>query len=446
MKTIRAALAIFLAISFGAYGRCGEIAPDPSRYLSLKDTIGIAILNNKIIQIQEEEVQFAKADIWDARSIFYPHVDMDFGYKYTDAVFYTKDFSPPPRKDIRIFGGYKSDNIFGLSVGQVIYDGGANVANLMQARLGLKIQEETLRARRLDVEFEAKRLYFGLLLAYETERVMRELYENTKVHYDHVRMKYDQGTASRFDVLQSSVQVSKVVPELIKAGNAIELIIAELKKLLSIKQDVPIGVNGRLDYSLIEIREDDFLKEAYRKRPEMILRLLGVDVKKWAIEYARAGYYPHVNATGGYTYRSNDIADMFTPRHDNWNIGVKATLRVFDGFSTKAKVDEAKAKYSQANLEREDVADQTAVDIKSACLDLKEAKAVIDSERDSIVEAKEAMRIAEIGYDNGVITNLDVLDTMVSLSQVQKNLSEGIYDYLMANAQLNRLMGREFKE
>ncbi|MDD5136143.1 MAG: TolC family protein, partial [Candidatus Omnitrophica bacterium] len=105
--------------------------------------------------------------------------------------------------------------------------------------------------------------------------------------------------------------------------------------------------------------------------------------------------------------------------------------------------DAAKAKYGQARLAKEDFSDQLVVDVKTACLDMEEAEAIIVSQKDSIIEAKEALRIAEIGYDNGVTTNLDVLDTQVSLSQVEKNLAEGIYDYLMAHAQLDRLMGRE---
>lgn len=446
MKIIRAALTVLLVLFAGACGHCEEIPPDAARQLSLKDAIDIAVRNNYPIQIQEQEIDYARANILDAQSIYYPQFNTAFGYTYNDAAFYTKDSSPPQRKDIRIFGGYKNDNLFTVSANQTVYNGGANTANLMQARLRLKVQQETLRARKLDVEFEAKRLYYGLLLAYETERITKELLENTRVHYDDVKAKFDQGTSSKFDVLQSYVEISKVMPELIKAQNAAELITAELKKLLSMSQEEPITLTGHLGYSLIGINEGQYLQEAYRNRPEMILRLLGIDIKKWAIEYAKAGYYPQVNAAGGYSYRSNDIGNMFNPRHDNWNLGVKATLNIFDGFSTKAKVDEAKVKYSQARLEKADIADQTAVDIKSACLDLKESKAIIDSQKDSIVEAKEAVRIAEIGYDNGVTTNLDVLDTLVSLSQVQKNLSEGIYDYLVAKAQLYRVMGREVYE
>jgi len=44
-------------------------------------------------------------------------------------------------------------------------------------------------------------------------------------------------------------------------------------------------------------------------------------------------------------------------------------------------------------------------------------------------------------------TNLDVLDSQVSLGQIQNGLAQGIYDYLMAGAYLDRTMGNDyFKE
>lgn len=446
--------AILLLLLAPSPGFAGEVGPDAGAdagagvvlSMSLKDTIDTAIFNNKTVQIQEQEVEYARGNVLDARSIFYPQVGTSFGYTLNDAVFYSSQISPNYRKDTRIFSGYKDDNLFTLQANQTVYNGGANSANLMQARLTLKSQEETLRARKLDIEFEAKRLYFGLLLAYEIERVAKELLENTRAHYDDVKTKYGQGAVSKFDVLQSSVEVSKVIPDVVRTHNDTLLIMAELKKLLSISQQEDVRIIGRLEYSTIEITEEEFLKEAYRHRPEMILRLLGIDIQKWAIEYARAGYYPQVKASAGYTNRSNDIGNMFNSRHNNWSIGINANLAVFDGFSTKAKIDEARAKYSQANLEKEDVADQTAVDVKSDCLDMVKSEAIIKSQRDAIVEAKEALRIAEVGYDNGVTTNLDVLNTLVSLSDVQRNLSEGIYDYLMARAHLDRVRGREFSE
>jgi outer membrane protein TolC len=135
---------------------------------------------------------------------------------------------------------------------------------------------------------------------------------------------------------------------------------------------------------------------------------------------------------------------MFNKRHNNWSAGVSISMPLFDGFSAKAKVDAARARYAQAIISKENLVDQIAVDVKQACLDLQQAEAIVNSQKDNVVEAKEALRIANVSYDNGEAKNLDVLDAQVSLSRIQQNLSEGIYDYLMARAELDRTLGLSF--
>lgn len=412
--------------------------------LSLKDAVDIALINNKDIQIREEEIRAARSDVLGAKSGFLPKIDLNTGYTHNSSV-----IQLPPEaetqmdKDLGVYTGYQNDIKLGVSLNESIYNGGADFANLHQAKLRLRIQEESLMAMKLDVKYETKRLYYGLLLAYETERITSNLVNQAKAHYEDVRKKYEEGTSSRFDVLQSKVQVSKLIPQFVKAGNSVQLIEADLKKLLGLKMKDKIRPKDSLAYNLIEIREEEFLKYAYSNNPEMALKLMGVDVSKWSIELARAGNLPQVGANAGYNCRSDSLGDIFDSRHNIWNAGITVSINIFDGFSTKAKVDAAKAKYDQSNLEKEDLIDQIAVNIKSACLDLREAQEIIDSQKDNIEEAGEALRIAEISYDNGVGTNLDVLDAQVSLSQIEENLSEGIYDYLMAEAYLDRVMGRE---
>lgn len=410
--------------------------------LSLRDTILTAFKSNIDIQIQEQDLTIARADILGAKSEFLPQLDLNAGYTRNGAVAATL---AQGKKDPGIFTGYKNDNSLGASLSQVIYNGGFNTANLKQARLSFKTAEETLRAKKLDIEFEAKRLYYGLLLAYETERIAQELTDNAKDHYEDVKNRYAQGLSSRFDLLQSSVQVSLTMPELVKAKNAVELIKAELKKLLSLKQQQPLEITEKqLKFTLIDIKEEDFIKQAYLNKPEMALRTLGVDISKWSIQMAKSGWRPQVNASAGYDFRSNNWGNMINKSHNNWNIGLTLSFAVFDGFSTKAKVDAAKARYSQAVLTKENLVEQIAVDVRQACLDLKQAEQVINSQKDNVGQAKEALEIAKISYDNGEAKNLDVLDAQLSLSQIETNLSQGVYDYLMAQAELERTLGNSF--
>jgi outer membrane protein len=437
LKIILIALAL-LILTPGGY--CEE-AQVSKADLSVKDAVALAYKNNRDIQIQEQGIEIAKAGVLGTRSGFLPKVNIGTSYTHNDYV-PRAAHTPGEKKDPSILFGYNNDNLAEATVSQVIYDGGAVIASYKEAKVNMKSSLETLRAKKLSVEFEARRLYYGLLLAYDTARIAKELVDQAQSHYEDVKKKFGQGTSSKFDLLQSKVAVSQAMPQLVKAESSVDLIGVELKKLLGLKLDFVLTPKESLAYSSIEIKEAQFLQEAYLSSPEMNLRILGIDMNKWNIQMALSGWRPQINAAGSYYYRSNAWSDMINNEHNNWQLGLSLSFPIFDAWSTKAKVDEAKAKYAQSVLQKDDMHDQIAVDIRRSCLDLKQSEQIIISQKDSVDEAKESLRLANIRYDNGVGTNLDVLDTQVSLAQVQLNLSQGIYDYLMAEAYLDRTRGR----
>lgn len=413
--------------------------------LSLEEAISLAFDNDKNILAQAEEVKAAEAEILSAAGGFLPRVNVEGGYIHRDAVMGLKSsLADDLDKDLGVFVGYEDEKRVGLSVEQSIFEGGKNIANLKRAKLKLKVEEEVLRLQKNKVEFEVWRLYYGGLLADETERIAQELLDQAQSHYEIVKEKFEQGASSRFDLLQSKVQVSKVIPELIRAQNAKELIVAEFKKLVGIERKDSVTLEGELTCSFFAVNDrtyEKFLEIAYNKRPELAIKELEIGVGQESISVAKARGRPQVNATFNYDYRSDDTTDMFNSRHNNWNVGVSVSIPLFDGFSAKTKVDQAKARYRQAELGKEDARDTVALQVKQGVLDLSQARAIIESQQSSLREAEEFVEIAEARYDNGVGTNLDVLDAQVSLSQIKKNLSQGIYDYLVAKAYLNKTVG-----
>ena len=428
---------VFVVAFLSVFAACPNLfsqnTPSPDTSLTLADTILIAFQNNKDIQMQEAEITIASANILGAASNFLPRVNLQGTYTHNDKVLAQN-----------IFSGYNNDNLAELALSQSVYSGGANMANFKQANLSLDVQRQTLRAKKMDVEFDAKRLYYGLLLAYENQRIARDALDQAIAHYENVKQMYKHGTASRFDLLQSGVQVSLLEPNVVKAGNEIDSLKADLNKLLARKVDFPVTTKERLDYSFIGIQENEFLKAAYLNRPEIKLKSLGIDIDKWEIQMAKSGYRPTVDFLGSLTYRSHNLGNMFVQKQRNWNAGISVNIPIFEGFSTKAKVDAARARYAQAKIDKDNLVDTIAVEVRKACLNLKEAASIIASQKDNVQEAKEALRIAEVSYENGVAINLDVLDSQVSLAQIQTNLASGIYDYLVALAYLDRSIGKSF--
>lgn len=421
-------LSVFFVSSFGF---CQDNSSLAAAELTLTDVISIAFQNNKDIQIQEQEITVATANILGAKSPFLPQVNLQTSYTYNDKI-----LAP------NIYSGYKNDHLANIGLSQSVYSGGANMANYKQAVLSLDVQKETLLAKKLDVEFDARRLYYGLLLAYETERIAKDALNQAIAHYEDVKKMHAQGAASRFDMLQSGVQVSLLEPDVVRAGNEIETLKAELNKLLARKVDYPITTKEKLVCTYIKIEEVEFLKIAYLQRPEIKLKSLGIDIDQWGIAMAKSGYRPTVNILGNYSFRSNRIGNMANEKQRNWNAGLAINVPIFEGFSTKAKVDAARATYAQAKISKDNLVDQVAVEIRKAVLSLRDAETIIKSQQDNVDQAREALRIAQVSYANGVAINLDVLDAQVSLAQIQKNLASATYDYLMAQAYLDRSMGQ----
>jgi len=171
---------------FAPYGLC-ETCKGPAVYsLSVDEAVALAFKNNKDIRIQEEEVSAARAAIVGERSGFLPKLNAVAEYTHSGSVLALSQ-AQGTKKDVGIFTGYKNDNKAGLQLEQDIFNGGANTVNLRQAQVKLKIQEETLRARKLDTGFEVKRLYYGLLLAHEAERIAQNLLGQAKSHYEEVK-------------------------------------------------------------------------------------------------------------------------------------------------------------------------------------------------------------------------------------------------------------------
>ena len=121
------------------YGICQDSNAASVVLSSLKDAVSVAIKNNKDIQIQEKEIEIAKANILGARSAFLPKLNTSFGYTHNATVL--RLTSAALKKDLGVLTGYKNDNKIGVSINESIYNGGADIASFKQAKLGLKVSD-----------------------------------------------------------------------------------------------------------------------------------------------------------------------------------------------------------------------------------------------------------------------------------------------------------------
>ena len=96
--------------------------------------------------------------------------------------------------------------------------------------------------------------YYSLLLAIASRDVIKKNYEIAKINADVYRKQFEQGTASEYDVLRSSVQVTNIEPELLQADISVRQCQLQLKVLMGMDSAVEVMP----DITLKQMQSDMF--------------------------------------------------------------------------------------------------------------------------------------------------------------------------------------------
>ncbi|MDE6010092.1 MAG: TolC family protein, partial [Muribaculaceae bacterium] len=76
---------------------------------------------------------------------------------------------------------------------------------------------ESARSSRLDLVNEINKSYYSLLLAIASREVIQQNYDRAVLNAEIYAKQFQAGTASEYDLLRSSVQVTNIEPELLQA-------------------------------------------------------------------------------------------------------------------------------------------------------------------------------------------------------------------------------------
>jgi len=119
------------------------------------------------------------------------------------------------------------------------------------------------------------------------------------------------------------------------------------------------------------------------------------------------------------------------------------TVPLFDGGRTIGEVRKAKTDYYQAVLTEEQLKDDIRLEVEQAFDQINQAKRALDLQRETIQQAEEGMRIANLRYQTGVGTQLEILSAQTALTDARTNLARAVYQFRLAKSELKKVTGLE---
>ena len=117
------------------------------------------------------------------------------------------------------------------------------------------------------------------------------------------------------------------------------------------------------------------------------------------------------------------------------------TIPIFTGFKNRAAVKEAQAMNNAAEFNLENTSNQLEAEVKQAIKNLNNAFQKIERSNLQVEQAQKAAELARLKYKNQVITNLDLLDAEIALSEAEINKLNTVFNYTINTYQLKKTMG-----
>ena len=96
----------------------------------------------------------------------------------------------------------------------------------------------------------------------------------------------------------------------------------------------------------------------------------------------------------------------------------------------------------QAEIAEIDIRERIKLEVRQSVSSIRDSVVLIETQSENIKQAEEGLRLAEVGYKNGVNTQLEVMDTQMALDTASKNYVQSLYQYNLAKANLDLVTGK----
>ncbi len=439
---ILSAVFLILLVKQTAFGQDESTDPPevPDR-LDLQTTLNFALENNFEIRRAIELIEEQEGLIVEVKSQIRPSLSLNANYDRLD-----EGLSDTATG---IFTPNTEDWSISLSARQALYKGGGVKAAIQAQDLTRESARLFLESTIIDAILEVKTRYYAVLLAREQIEVEEQNIALLEESLQDAKNRLNAGTVSEFEVLRAEVLIANAQPALIRRRSNFRVAIDQLRQSMgytNYRRDpsnlakVP-EFEGNLEYNPAEFDLFESLAFALENRPELERLSVIQEARQAGLKIASADYRPSLDLVGSYGKRKSSFSDDFNDGPEGWTVGVEASWDIFDGSRRQGRLRQAKSQLEQARIDREALRLQIEVEVRQAISEFSEAQELVEAATKSVEQAEEALRLADSRYEAGAISQLDVLETRVALTQSRTNRLEANYRHMIAVENLRRARG-----
>ena len=397
-----------------------------------------AFKTNADLVVAAARVDEARAVLGEANSFLWPTVDARAGASRSRLSQSTATSFPGfPNK----FNDYRAT----LNVSYEIDVFGRLRAGADAARAELQASEASREAVRIALAAQVAKSYYAMQALDQEVALTRETVRLREEALELQNKRYRGGVLSEFELRQLEAETASVRAQLPPLEQARETEEAALSVLLGrtpreVMESTVKVAQGEVKLSA-PVLPEGMPSELLLRRPDLVVAERQLAASHAQIAVARAEMFPSIALTGYLGRESAQLDNLFLGPAGIANIALGLTQPIFTGGRLQARTQQAEARERQALAQYQQAIRNAFGEVRSALAVQARSRESFDAQSVREQALAETARLARLRYDNGVASQLDVIDADRNLLAARVARIDALRQHRAAIADLFRALG-----
>ncbi len=416
---------------------------------SLQQAVDFAMKNQIQVQNAAYDEEIARQKVKETIGIGLPQINgsvsaQDF-LKVPTSVIPAKAFNPYASDDeyVAVQFGIQYSATAGIEASQLVFSSDYLVG-LQATKTYLELSRKASQRTRIETTVAVTKAYYSVLLNEERMLLINANIVRLKKLMDDTKALNANGIVEKIDLDRITLAYNNLITEKDKIQKMMELGNSLLKFQLGMKQSASLALTDKLaDVKFtLDLSADKF---DYGKRVEYSLLQTQKNAAQLFLKQNRLHYLPMAvlfgNASANAYSSKFDFFDVKKGWYPTILIGGKISLGIFDGLQTHRKIQQSKLEVLKAENNLKMLEQGIDLELVSSRTNLLNAASNLEVQKKNIELAEGIYKSAKLKYEQGVGSNLEVMNAETSLKEAQTNYFSALYDALISKIDYEKASG-----
>ncbi len=330
----------------------------------------------------------------------------------------------------------------GLSLGMDLFAGGRNRAELNRAAVEIDAANASLEGQRFRLILQTKQFFFSALEQAELLDVAGARVERAEESMELVRRQVTLGAATASDSLRARLELANARQSALQSEAQLRAARMSLGRQVGVAGPVLPSAPADLEPSPLGLTDAEIYRLAELNSPDVRASELSTQATVASVSSARAAYLPSARISSGYNWSNNDWG--LGGGDGRWNgLSLSLSYTLFNGFNRESSVARAENELRISRLQEDDIRLRAREEADAALFAIRTAEQAVGIAEEAATVAEEDLRVVLERFEVGVATVFEVVTSQVALDEAEANRVSARYDYLIARAELESILGQE---